>query len=298
MVKEVYMEIEAWRKMMAFARLAAPKEIIGYLYGEEKDGAITISDIILPKQEVTGCHCEVIIDKTITDIEHPENIKGWWHSHHTMGSFQSGEDKDTLNNFGADGVKYTLSIIVSLPNTVKAWVKYFKPIEIDPVEVPVAYLWPDAEALETSCKALIDEKVSEKKWAPPTHMATVTGGAGGVKPAGETGSAEDWQKGELAETIVEDLACSHRETGRRGIYCEIFGRPLICGSEKCKKARAKFGQRNSEQGIVNSNQGCSFSYGNFVVKDGIEGCLWQGDFQSCADCGLFKLERNGRTEMA
>ena len=43
-------------------------------------------------------------------------------------------DKDVINNFGADSVIACLSLVISLPNTVKAWVKYFKPIEIEPTD--------------------------------------------------------------------------------------------------------------------------------------------------------------------
>ena len=37
MVKEIYVSINAWRKIFALANIAAPKEIIGFLYGEEKE---------------------------------------------------------------------------------------------------------------------------------------------------------------------------------------------------------------------------------------------------------------------
>jgi proteasome lid subunit RPN8/RPN11 len=287
------MTIEAWRKMLTFARLASPKEVIGYLYGEEKDNRITIIDVILPKQEVTSSHCEVIIDKTVTDIEHPENIKGLWHSHHNMGSFMSQEDKDTLNNFGADKVKYAFSVIVALPNIAKAWIKYFLPVEIDPIEVPIEYLWTDQEALDASCKALLDEKVSEKKYTVPQSIYTATGVTNipGSKQS-ETGNAKDWQKGELAP-IVEDLNCEHRQIGRNGAYCNIFGKPFICGTPKCIKGRKKTGDVIIEQG--EKFEGCAYSYGCHTVKDGVPGCIWGADFIACQDCGLVQVVKAMQT---
>ena len=303
-VKELTIKIDAWRKMMMFARVAAPKEIIGYLYGEETKEGLLITDIILPKQEVTACTCNMLIDKTITDIEKPENIKGIWHSHHTMGAFLSGPDKDVINNFGADSVIACLSLVISLPNTVKAWVKYFKPIEIEAVEIPYSVLWNDESDLQEKCETLFKEKVSEKKWLPTANMAQATGGVTEattviMQTTGSQATAEDWNKGELGggrrfvAAVVEDLQCPKRQMGRKGPYCEIFGKPFICGTTLCKKYRgdSKTASPATADG-AKQFQGCDSSFNCATIKDGIQGCIYVDEFVPCIDCGLDKIAKS------
>lgn len=168
-MSEIHILIDAYRKLFAYARAAEPNEVMGLLSAEEfEDGSILIDDIILPKQKVSGGSCELLIDKTITDIERPEKIKGWWHSHHHMGTFHSWDDDDTLTEKWSGGKKarYAVSIVVSLPSEIKAWIQYYKPVTLkNPVEVPIAIVFEDEEVLEEACKQEVDDKVTVHSWA-------------------------------------------------------------------------------------------------------------------------------------
>jgi proteasome lid subunit RPN8/RPN11 len=132
------MHIKAYRKIFAYAKIAAPDEVLGLLSVTDlPDGGIMIDDVLLPTQTVTCGSCHLKVDKVITDYPNPEKLKGWWHSHHSMGTFHSGTDDETLYNWGGPKTLYSLSIVVSLPNEMKCWLQYFNPIETEKKEVPL-----------------------------------------------------------------------------------------------------------------------------------------------------------------
>jgi proteasome lid subunit RPN8/RPN11 len=65
-------------------------EWLGYLIGELIGNVATITDIYIPQQEVSS------VSVKVKDDVLPNNIVGTVHSHHSMGSFFSGTDRDFL----------------------------------------------------------------------------------------------------------------------------------------------------------------------------------------------------------
>lgn len=76
-------------------------EWLGYLMGEVNSNVAKVTDIFIPQQEVSHSSVKVKEDNF------PEGIIGTVHSHHSMGSFVSGTDRDFLVG------NHPLTIIVS-----------------------------------------------------------------------------------------------------------------------------------------------------------------------------------------
>ena len=168
MPNEILIDYETYQKMFAYANIAKSKldsEVGGYLVIDEiPEGGLKVIDILLPEQTVSGgsftakpgikCAPEVI-----------PKIKGWWHSHHNMGTFHSGTDDDTLgdkwNGETATSPPYALSIVVALPNEIKAYLQYFKPIALKKVEIPVSISYPISKEIFEKCQEDVDKQVKK-----------------------------------------------------------------------------------------------------------------------------------------
>ena len=163
---------EAFRKMLIASQIVADKhncEVMGLLVAEEgknKHG-LTVTDIIIPEQTIEPMECKLDIGKTLSEKNIPRElvpkIRGWFHSHKTIGCFYSGEDDKTLENWASIG-NYAIGIVVSLPDNVKAYIQHGKPILTDKQEVNVNILFPEIdnkmrEALETD----LAQKLTVKK---------------------------------------------------------------------------------------------------------------------------------------
>ena len=242
MTDEIFIKALAWRKMFAYATLASPNEIIGWLLTEEQsNGTIVITDVILLKQNVSGGTCEMVIDKTVTDIEHPENIRGFWHSHVNMGSFHSSTDDDTLYGFGDPeaGSRYAISIVISLPSEAKAWIQFFQPVETPKIEVPLSLIFGDEDTLYAECAKEVKEKVSKKEWSTKGFRQSKGYAYAGYTEE-ELGSYEHpGTKFGLTQQEIDAIntkdssACPHLQYGKKGPYCFIKGKKYNC--ESCRR---------------------------------------------------------------
>lgn len=287
-MKKLLISEQAYRKMFAYAEICDPKEVLFLLSIEElegNEGGLLVDDVILPKQEVSGGGCNLKIDKTVTTLENPEKIRGWAHSHVHMGSFHSGTDDSTLEAWGGGKTKFSISIVISLPNEIKAWIQYFKPIEINKKEIPVVVLWNDDEALYTSCQKEVDEKVSEKTYSwqtfgqkkddtkvetataitDKTIQTSIKNGKPIIEPLGTINSGE----------------CPHKMINKRGKpYCFIKGK-LDC--ENCDRDPRRFKKKNKSEIVI--YQDCpEFGGGNkeHGYKCAIYGLIYQG----CDQCPI------------
>lgn len=78
-------------------------EWLAFLVGKQEGTTVTISDIVVPEQEVAHSYCETV------EAE-PEGYVGIIHSHHTLGVFRSTTDKDSVDT------NNVVSIIVGRKN--------------------------------------------------------------------------------------------------------------------------------------------------------------------------------------
>lgn len=152
MPNELQIPYEVYRKIFCYAEIAAKdnNEILLLLKLQEIDeGGLTVEDAILPEQEVGGASCEMKTGKWMKTVKKDDwiKIRGWCHSHCKMGCFHSGTDDDTLedkwNGESKNSSPYGVSLVVSLPDNMKAWVTYYKPFAMKKVEIPINILnWP------------------------------------------------------------------------------------------------------------------------------------------------------------
>lgn len=157
--------------MFAYANIAKKdleSEIGGLLIVEElPEGGLSIEDILLPKQTVSGGSFKPEPGIKCDNIaEILPKIKGWWHSHGTMGTFHSSTDNDTLgdkwNGETKNSAPYALSVVVSLPNEIKAYLQYFKPYKLEKVEIPIQVVYPVSDEIVLQCKADVKERVTKQ----------------------------------------------------------------------------------------------------------------------------------------
>ena len=78
-------------------------ELGGYLTGEIRDGCIYLKDILIPNQTISGVSVQLTPKDQIDLLKKygPDKCKqiiGHYHSHHTMGCFWSGTDRDNMRN--------------------------------------------------------------------------------------------------------------------------------------------------------------------------------------------------------
>jgi len=98
----------AYDKIMYYVD-KCPKEISGLGVVENFDGVLTVTDIILLKQECTATETDLDADAIATaEYEHHKSGKAgelrfWWHSHVNMGVFWSGTDKTAMKELSEHG---------------------------------------------------------------------------------------------------------------------------------------------------------------------------------------------------
>ena len=170
---ELCIPYETYRKIFCYAELAAKdgNEVMFLLkLKEPDDGGLLIEEVILPEQEVGSASCELKTGKWMKSIKKDDwqYIRGWGHSHKSMGCFHSGTDDDTLedkwNGESKNSSPYGVSLVVSLPNDMKAWITYYKPFTLKKVEIPINILNPPADAdMMKACEAEVKDRV--KTWS-------------------------------------------------------------------------------------------------------------------------------------
>lgn len=86
-------------------------EWLAYLVGTESKRRVTVTDLFIPKQEVsTG-------DVNVKGFDFPPSMVGVIHSHHNMGAFFSSQDEGNVNKH------HKLSIVVDSGGRYKATIK-------------------------------------------------------------------------------------------------------------------------------------------------------------------------------
>ena len=88
-------------KIQAMMDVMEKDEWLGLLIGEKQDEQWYISDLMIPKQEVSSVKAT-----KKSDCDEPDDVLGIIHSHHDMGTFWSGTDEKHANS------NFDLSIVV------------------------------------------------------------------------------------------------------------------------------------------------------------------------------------------
>lgn len=84
----VYFDVGKWHEIQAIMDKMGNMEFSVYLIGHDK----YVTDYYIPEQIVEPAHV------TVTEMKLPDvEIVGHYHSHHSMGAFHSGEDRDHAN---------------------------------------------------------------------------------------------------------------------------------------------------------------------------------------------------------
>ena len=159
--KQFIISEECWHIMQQFAGLAYDKdknEISGLLHVRKGvhpvDGepVYELFDPIILEQENTGTTTELdgdaIRDYTIkAGMKYGKDIKFcWWHSHHTMGAFWSGTDRNEIEAWKNDS--WSISLVVNLKQEYKLNISVWDPVEVSedvPLEIIRAVPQPTAK---------------------------------------------------------------------------------------------------------------------------------------------------------
>jgi len=157
----------AFRKMVLVSQIVNDKyeeEVLGLLVIEEgkNNKGLTVVDVIIPEQKISSANCEMIIGETISQKCIPKKlipkIKGWFHSHKNMGCWYSGVDDTTLENW-AYALPYAVGIVVSLPNSIKAYIQYGKPILTEKIEITTNIVYDSEEDIKTQLEKELEQKI-------------------------------------------------------------------------------------------------------------------------------------------
>jgi len=130
----IIVPFEIWNKIMKLTR-ELDTEWLGYLHGSHlQDGNWKVTDITVPKQEVTGA--------TVKPTE-THSSEGVVHSHVNMGVFFSSTDDDYLNE------NHDFSIVVNQSGESKAIVRKTLPCKtLSVVDADVSIEFPESDVEE------------------------------------------------------------------------------------------------------------------------------------------------------
>ena len=91
----------AWQKMKKV--IAMCTEEVGWLGTVDKVGVgYLVTDIFVPKQVVTATECDIEADALadlVHELDYPENLYYWGHSHVNMGVSPSGQDEQQTSEY-------------------------------------------------------------------------------------------------------------------------------------------------------------------------------------------------------
>ena len=161
---------EAWTNIKLLVDLC-PQEVawVGTVERKEtkKIVSYTIKDIFLPKQTVTSVTCtidEEDYSRIMNEIDNPEDLNLWGHSHANMGTTPSHQDltewKEKVETTG----KFYIMMITNRKREVMCYViDKINGVELENVKVVIGST-VDEEARKKMQK-LIDDKVDEEETA-------------------------------------------------------------------------------------------------------------------------------------
>lgn len=153
----LYISVDAWRKILRYARASVPNEINGFAYMTLFEGnffLLDAPDVVIIQQEVSpgsADNDDSVYAKLLYQQRHrpdPEP-RMQWHSHVNGPAYFSDTDMGTISNFGEAGATWMLSLVTNVRGEVEARLDLYRPFWIGtPIDV-VLYDNSDPEADET-----------------------------------------------------------------------------------------------------------------------------------------------------
>lgn len=166
---KVYFTRKAYQKYRYFIDLC-PTEISGFGKVVRIAGKLTITDVEIFKQVVSGAHSDMDDDALAAFLYEKTKAKEdlsqwrvWWHSHASMQVFFSGTDTGTID--GSTEFPWLVSVVGNHAGDIKARWDLFDPMR-HTEELEVEIIDEEDEELKALCKKEIDEKVSTHKYEP------------------------------------------------------------------------------------------------------------------------------------
>ncbi len=255
------LSFEVFKKIADLSENMGALEWGGYLIGEKNQA----TDIVIPKQEVTGTTMEI--------LEYPEKeiakrtIIGSIHSHHTMGAFFSGTDHDFI------GMNHPFTLVYSnyefegfyavlLPDGNK----FRMPVEID-IQYP-----------EVETDAFLKEALTKISQKPVTiyqgyQGSSVQGSLGQTYPP--THAFTDKEIPSLEAETCQGCASKHK-AGKTGL-CRKCERQRIYEEEQANEDAEETALAMAKENKAECCQVC----GLYLGKDNLD------EKKICSDCRQF-----------
>lgn len=172
---DIYIRKEILDRLQALAD-ACPEEIGGLLIVEPREGKLTITDFLLPIQEVSGASVDIksadlmrlVAEKTreTGNRDLDTKIRGCWHSHVNMSVNHSGIDAAMLREWLGDGnVPYVVELLLNKKREYGCHLEITTPITAR-IECEL-YLADDTVYVEWA-KAEIEAKIKKPVSTPTT----------------------------------------------------------------------------------------------------------------------------------
>lgn len=164
-------------------------EVAGFLVGDIEKGVMTLSDLIIPDQIVSGGDVEFKEDEilkvrtSLTDEEW-KRVQGHWHSHIDMGCFWSVTDNTLIKQF-SKGRKKSVFIVSSNKKDKRdefnmlCRVVLNEPIQLDINGVPLEVISEEGETVEQEPVFVTETRKKLSKAVAPvvkTYRANGTNG--------------------------------------------------------------------------------------------------------------------------
>lgn len=170
----VEIEAEAWECVRQWTHLAEGEfSCLGTV-----DDDLYIPDVHLLEQECTDTGTELDPDAVthlLMNVDEPENVRCWIHSHADMQCFWSQTDVDCIE--GLANESFLISIVVNKDGDYRCRIDIFQPVPITIDQVPVV-VRVRSPKLAADCKREFDRKVREVPVqlmiGHPVHHRTLT----------------------------------------------------------------------------------------------------------------------------
>ncbi len=173
---QVQVEQHVKDKMQGWCN-AANGEVSGLFLVRLKDAVFYVYDVFLPEQ--MGSTGFTKIDGYASGrlygylqrrygMEAMGDLKGWWHTHYTFGTFWSGTDDDTAQSNATLAEDWSLSIVINQAGSWLARVDVVSPIPVMIDKLPISFV-PN-----TVKHASRDYARDIRRWVSPFPARNVT----------------------------------------------------------------------------------------------------------------------------
>jgi len=184
---QVHVEQHVRDKMQGWCD-AATSEVSGLFCVKLLDSVFYVYDVFLPEQQGSAGFTKIdgyasgrlygFLQKKY-GMEGMADLKGWWHTHYTFGTFWSGTDDDTAQANAILAEDWSLSIVINQKGDWLARVDVVSTIPIMVDELPIFFVPNKAKHATRNYKRDIDRwvkpfpvvKTVKRSWLPKGNLA-------------------------------------------------------------------------------------------------------------------------------